>query len=98
MAEATDSVHLAKLSTTLGAATLTLARQAAIKATKHQLRSQGLKPTYMPHRDIVVLANAYFADHRAELVAEAKQIVERWHVKGFFGRARLKTFNQGGRR
>jgi hypothetical protein len=31
------------------------------------------------------------ADHRAELIAEATPIVERWQAEGFFGRrARLK--------
>jgi hypothetical protein len=87
MTEATNSVHLAKLRTTLGAATITLARQSAIKATKAELRAQGLRPTHMPHRDIVVLADAYLANHRDELVAEAKEIVKRWQAEGFFGRA-----------
>jgi hypothetical protein len=99
MAEATDSVHLAKLRTTLGAATITLARQSAIKATKHQLRAEGLKPTHYSHRDIVIRAEAYLAEHREELIAEAKEIVERWQAEGFFGRcARLLSDTRGGKR
>jgi hypothetical protein len=67
-------------------ATLTLARYAAIKATKAELHAQGLRPSHIPHRDIVVLANQYLAEHRAELLAEAKATVERWRLEGFFGK------------
>ena len=59
MAEATDSVHLTKLRTRLHHATITLALQAAMKITKHQLRAQGLKPMHMPHRELRVRAEAY---------------------------------------
>jgi len=61
-----------------------LARQAAIKATKRQLLAQGLGPTHLSHRELVIRAEQYLAEHRAELVAEAKQIVERWQAAGFF--------------
>jgi hypothetical protein len=76
MAEANDSVHLAKLRARLHFATITLARQAAIKTTKHQLRAQGLKVSHFSRRDLVVRAEQYLAEHR-ELIAEAKEIVER---------------------
>jgi hypothetical protein len=95
MAEATNSVHLAKLRARLHFATITLARQAAIKATKRQLQAQGLKPTHFSHRDLVVRAEQYLADHHEELIAEAREIVLRWQAEGFFGRARLKTNAQG---
>jgi transposase len=38
------------------------------------------------HRDIVSLADQYLAQHREELIAEAKEIVDRWAREGFFGR------------
>ena len=53
----------------------------------------------MPHREIIAAADAYLADHRAELIAEATPIVERWQAEGFFGkRARLLSDAQGGKR
>ena len=50
----------------------------------------------MPHREIVAAANDYLATHRNELIAEAKQIVERLQAEGFFGKrcANIKTFDQ----
>jgi len=49
---------------------VTLARQAAIKAVKEQLRRQGLKAAYMAKREIVGLAEEYLAHHRQALVAQ----------------------------
>src|ERR1700738_3067348 len=45
-----------------------IAQQLAIKATKQQLRSKGLKPQHMSHREIVAAAEAYLAKH-PELIA-----------------------------
>jgi hypothetical protein len=75
-----------------------LAKRAAINATKRQLKAQGLTRP-LPPRDILPLANAYLAAHRAELIEEAKQIVERWRVEGFFGKrcAALTSDAQGGK-
>lgn len=42
----------------------TLAKQAAIKAVKRQLQAQGIKLTNMSHREIVILAEEYLAQHR----------------------------------
>ena len=85
MAEATNSVHLAKLRARLTS-------PPALKATKANLRAQGLKFTHFSRRDIVVRADAYLGEHREELIAEAKQIVERWERQGFSGRrAALNT-------
>jgi hypothetical protein len=76
----------------MGAAVAVLARQRAVKAAKHQLHARGLKPQYMPLPQIAAAAEDYLANHRAQLVAEAKQIIERWAAEGFFGRrAKLKT-------
>jgi hypothetical protein len=95
MAEATDSVHLTKLRTRLHIATITLALQAAMKITKHQLRAQGLKPMHMSHRELRVRAEAYLTAHREELIAEASLVVERWRLEGFFGkRAQLSSSAQ----
>jgi hypothetical protein len=88
----------ATLAASMTLATNTLALQAAMKAAKHQLQAQGLRPTHFSHRELVLRAEAYLAAHREELVAEAKQIVERWRVEGFFGkRARLLSDAQGGK-
>ena len=92
---APDSKRQAQVRASMGMAVNVLARQAAIKVTKRQLQAQGLKPTHLSHRDLVVRAEQYLADHREELVAEAREIVERWRVEGFFGkRAKLKTNDQ----
>jgi hypothetical protein len=82
MAEANHSVQQAQVRVTMSAAVMTLAKQRAIKAAKDELQALGLRPTHIPHRDIVLAANAYLAEHRAELVAEAKQIVDRWRAEG----------------
>ena len=68
-----------------GQVVATLARRAAINATKRELKAQGLTRP-LPPSEIVPLANAYLAAHRAELIAEAKATVERWRVEGFFGK------------
>jgi hypothetical protein len=103
MAEATRSVHQAHLR---AMATMTLARQAAMKAAKHRLQAQGLEPSQFSQRELVARADAYLADHRAELIAKAKLIVARWQAAGVFGkrggihfsRAKLNTDAQGGKR
>jgi hypothetical protein len=46
----------------------------------------GLKPQYMPMREIVAIAEEYLAAHRAELVAEVRVIVDDWTAEGFFGK------------
>jgi hypothetical protein len=95
MAEATDSLRLTQLRASIALATHTLARQRAIKEAKRQLQAQGLRPSQFSHRDLVIRADQYLAEHRAELIAEAKEIVERWRQEGFFGkRARLNIFDQ----
>jgi hypothetical protein len=68
----------------MGHAVIVLAQRAAIEATKQRLRSQGLKPQHFAYREIVALAEAYLLEHRAELIADAKAIVDRWHAEGMF--------------
>jgi hypothetical protein len=86
MAEATRSVHQAHLR---AMATMTLARQAALKAAKRQLSAQGLRPTHFSHRELVVRADAYLDQHREELIAEATQIVDHWQAEGFSAKGAL---------
>jgi hypothetical protein len=96
----------ATLAASMSLATNVLARQAALKEAKHQLSAQGLRPSHFSHRDLVIRAEAYLAEHREELIAEAREIVERWQAEGFFGkrggihftrRASLNTDAQGGK-
>jgi hypothetical protein len=83
---APDSKWQAQVRASMGMAVNVLARQAAIKATKRQLQAQGLKPTHFPHRDLVIRAEQYLAEHREELIAEAREIVARWQAAGVFGK------------
>ncbi len=71
---------------TIIAATMTLALQRAKKSVQAQLRAKGLKLAQFSARDIGLLAEAYLDQHRAELLAGAKAIVERWMAEGFFGK------------
>jgi hypothetical protein len=86
MAEATDTLHLAQLRTRLHCPTNTRARQIALDLTKRQLAAQGFRVSSFSHRELVAKAEAYLAQHREELIAEAKETVERWRVEGFFGK------------
>src|SRR5271169_2444221 len=72
MAEATDSVHLAQLRTRLHCAAITIALQRAMNLTKHKLRAQGYKVNHFPHRELKARAEQYLAQHREELIAEAR--------------------------
>ena len=65
-------------------AVMVLARRSAINATKQQLRSRGLKPQLVPHREIVAMADDYVRAH-PEIIAEAKETVLRWQAEGVFG-------------
>ena len=58
-------------------AVMILAQREAIKEVKAQLRHQGLKPQHYSMRELVELAKEYLTQHRAELINEAKVIVER---------------------
>jgi hypothetical protein len=90
MAESHNRVHLTQLRTRLHIAISVIARRAAIRETKAEMQRRGLKPAYVPHREIVAAANEYLRNHR-ELIAEAKQTVARWQAEGFFGRAKLSS-------
>jgi hypothetical protein len=66
----------------MGHAIVVLARQRALREAKRQLHAQGFKPMYMPLPQIAAAADDYLAEHRAELIAEAKVIVDRWYAEG----------------
>jgi hypothetical protein len=68
---AKDSVHQAQLRASMAHATLTLARQRAMKVAKRQLQAQGLRPSHFSLRDLLIRADQYLAEHREELIAEA---------------------------
>jgi hypothetical protein len=76
---------------TITSAASCLARQRAIAAVKLALQRQGLKPRYIARREIITLANEYAEAHRAELIDEAKPIIEQWRVEGFFGKRAART-------
>jgi hypothetical protein len=71
---------------TMSVAVMVLARRSAIKAVKRQFQAKGVKLQRMAHREIVAAANDYLAEHRAELIAEAKETVLRWQADGVFGK------------
>jgi hypothetical protein len=58
----------------MGRAVRVLALQAAIKATKRQLRARGLKPQCMAQREIVAAAEQYLAEHWAELSGKRRRL------------------------
>ena len=91
MAEATASVRLTQLRASMYLAT-TPCPQGRSSREAPSSSAQGLRSSHFSQRDIVVRAEVYLAEHREELMAEVKQIVERWERQGFFGRrAALNT-------
>jgi hypothetical protein len=46
---------------------------------------QGRKLLSVPHREIVVAADEYLRNH-PELIAEARETIERWTLEGVFGK------------
>ena len=93
MVEATHNVQQAQLRARLAQAAMTLAKYEAEKAVKQALKGQGLKPQYIPRREIVREAKEYLALH-PELIAEAKPIVEHWCREGFFGKRATRELAQ----
>jgi hypothetical protein len=89
MAEANHRLQHApasdQLRATMSRAVVVLAQQRAVKEAKAQLRDRGLKPQHYSHREIVALAEEYLAQHREELIKEAKETILRWQAGGMFG-------------
>ena len=63
-----------------------LAKRRAIPATRKRLRGMGLKPQYMPMREIAAMVEHYLDQHWPVLIAEARPIVDQWTAEGFFGK------------
>jgi hypothetical protein len=55
-----------------------VAKREAVKAVEAELKAQGLRPSYVPMKRINAEADAYFVEHRDELIAEASQVIARW--------------------
>jgi hypothetical protein len=70
---------------TMSRAVVVLALRSAKEAVKLKLRAQGLKLAQFSGRDITVSAEEYLAEHRAQLIHEAREIVDRWNAQGMFG-------------
>jgi hypothetical protein len=92
---ATIKTHLCPdVTTRVAHATITLARRQAHEAVKAALRARGIKLTGMAASDICAMADEYLAQHRAELIAKARERVERWVAEGVFGkRAQREALN-----
>ena len=55
-----------------------VARLAARKAVKQQMKDAGLKPAWIEHAVIVAAANDYLDQHWDELLADAAETIDRW--------------------
>jgi hypothetical protein len=54
----------------------------------------GLKPDFVPIREMAAMVEEYLDQHWPVLIAEARPIVDRWTAEGFFGkRAALAAHN-----
>jgi hypothetical protein len=74
---ATQTVLLSPPYGNRSAVLYTLARCAAIKAVKAQFQAQGVRLSYISARDIRAFADAYLAEHRAELIEQARETVRK---------------------
>jgi hypothetical protein len=77
---------LAQLRVTLAFAAHTRTRQVAMNHAKRKLQAQGLSVSAFTHRELVLKAEEYLAQHREELIADARKIVARWQAEGVFGK------------
>jgi hypothetical protein len=57
----------------------TLAQRRARHVVKAELHKQGVRLVEVAAKEISSWAQVYLEDHAAELIAEAKAIVDRWH-------------------
>ena len=78
--------HPQRLAQRQAQAVAVLAKRRAIAATRKRLRGMGLKPQYMPMREMAAMVEEYLDQHWPVLIAEARPIVDRWTAEGFFGK------------
>jgi hypothetical protein len=57
------------------AAVITLALQRAKRVIEFELRAKGLKVAHYSRRELLLLAEDYFNQHRAELIANAEEVI-----------------------
>ena len=86
MAEAPLTVYEVQLRVSMIGGVFTIARMRARNAVKRQLRARGLKVSHYSAKEISVLAEEYFVQHRAALLNEAATRVERLRVEGHLGK------------
>jgi hypothetical protein len=55
------------------------ARQDAKRRVKDQLKAQGLKVSHWAAKDVTILADDYFEEHREELLAKAADSATKWY-------------------
>jgi hypothetical protein len=84
----------AQLRTRLHCAARTLALQAALNATKLRLRAKGFRVSDFTRKELVAHAEIYLADHREELIANAKIVVAGWAASGVLGKRTQKAYQQ----
>ena len=83
--QAPATSHAQRLAQRQAQAVAVLAKRRAIAATRKRLRGMGLKPQYMPMREMAAMVEEYLDQHWPVLIAEARPIVDRWTAEGFFG-------------
>jgi len=68
-----------------------LAKRREIAATRKRLRGMGLKPHFVPIREMAAMVEEYLDQHWPVLIAEARPIVDRWTAEGFFGKRAARS-------
>jgi hypothetical protein len=71
-------------------AVITLALQKAKRAIEFELRAKGLKVAHYSCRELRLMAEQYFNQHRAELIANAEEVIA---TSPYFARWRLPVAN-----
>jgi hypothetical protein len=67
-------------------AVIVLALQRLRRRLRQKIRAQGYKLPEYSARDLRLLVEQYFDQHRDELIAEATATVEHWTAEGKFGK------------
>lgn len=73
-------------------AAITIALQRSKRAIEAKIRARGHKVSHYSARDLRVMAEAHFEQHRAELLADARTTVEQWTAEGFFGKRAQRAY------
>ena len=86
MTEANLSVYEAKLRASMIGGVVTIAHSRARDVVKRELKGRGLKVSHFSAKQISILADEYFSQNGAELLAEAVTTVERLRTLGYLGK------------